>query len=157
MRISDWSSDVCSSDLAAARLRTLNPPFAATLARGSSDQAAAFAKVLLETRAAMPTLSHQPSVATLYHATSPRLRKVPLIAISQSGRSPDLLQAARDARTMGALLVVLVNDTASPLAEMADILIPLPADRKSVVMGKSVSARVDFGGSSCLKKKKTNI
>src|SRR3546814_14082211 len=126
MRISDWSSDVCSSDLAAARLRTLNPPFAATLARGSSDHAAAFATVLLETRAAMPTLSHQPSLATLYHATSPRLRTVPLIAISQSGRSPDLLQAARHARPKGPLLVVVGNGTGAPQGEGAAHLKPPP-------------------------------
>ncbi|SER18098.1 SIS domain-containing protein [Sphingobium sp. YR768] len=112
---------------AGARLRALAPPFAATLARGSSDQAAAFAKVLLETRAGMPTLSHAPSIGSLYKATSPRFKGVPLIAISQSGRSPDLIAAAADAQRQGALVVAIVNDAASPLAEMADICIPIHA------------------------------
>lgn len=118
---------------AAERLRALDPPFAATLARGSSDQAAGFAKVLLETRLKLPTLSHAPSIGALYHATSPRLGGTPMIAISQSGRSPDLLRAAEEARAAGALLVVLVNDEASPLAAMADILLPLHAGRETSV------------------------
>jgi glucosamine--fructose-6-phosphate aminotransferase (isomerizing) len=48
---------------AGKRLRDLAPPFAATLARGSSDQAAGFAKFLLETRVGLPTVSHAPRSA----------------------------------------------------------------------------------------------
>lgn len=124
-----------------ARLRSLNAPFAATLARGSSDQAAAFAKVLFETRAAMPTLSHAPSVGALYGATSPRFRGVPLIAISQSGRSPDLLRAAEDAQRQGAFVVAVVNDEGSPLAKRADSVIPVLAGvETSVAATKSYIA-----------------
>lgn len=126
---------------AGRRLRALAPPFAATLARGSSDQAAAFAKMLLETRAGVPTLSHAPSIGSLYRATSPRFRDVPLIAISQSGRSPDLIAAAQDARRQGALVVAIVNDESSPLAEMADICIPIHAGAET-----SVAATKSFIG-----------
>ncbi|WP_380928500.1 SIS domain-containing protein [Sphingomonas arantia] len=118
---------------AGRRLRELAPPFAATLARGSSDQAAAFAKFLLETHGQMPTLSHAPSIGSLYRATSPRFRGVPLIAISQSGRSPDLLAAAEDARAQGAIIVAVVNDAASPLAELAEIVIPVHAGAETSV------------------------
>lgn len=118
---------------AGARLRTLSPPFAATLARGSSDQAGAFAKFLLETHAGVPTLSHAPSVGSLYHATSPRFAGVPLIAISQSGRSPDLIAAAEDARRQGALVIAIVNDVASPLAQLAEIVIPVHAGPETSV------------------------
>src|SRR5690606_30842306 len=58
---------------------------------------------------------------------------VPLVAISQSGRSPDLLRAAADAQAAGAVLVVLVNDVESPLAALADILIPLHAGPETSV------------------------
>ncbi len=112
---------------AGRRLRALDAPFAATLARGSSDQAAGFAKVLLETRIGLPTLSHAPSVGALYHSTSVKLNGVPMIAISQSGRSPDLLRAAEAAKAVGAILIVLINDEKSPLAALADILLPLNA------------------------------
>ena len=123
------------------RLRALMPSFAATLGRGSSDQAAAFAKFLLETRAAVPTLSQSPSVGSLYHATSPNFRDTPLIAISQSGRSPDLLAAAQDAIDCDAALIAVVNDTASPLADLAQIVIPVHAGEET-----SVAATKSFIG-----------
>jgi len=126
---------------AAARLRALDAPFVATLARGSSDHAAAFAKVLIETHLRLPVLSHAPSIGALYNATSPKMRGVPLLVLSQSGRSPDLLGAAQAAQDQGAVIVALVNDTESPLAAMADILIPLRAGpEKSVAATKSFIA-----------------
>ena len=115
------------------RLRALDAPFAATLARGSSDQAAAFAKVLFETRADTPTLSHAPSVGALYRRTSHRLRGIPLFAVSQSGRSPDLLAAAEDAHRQGAFVVAIVNDEASPLAAQADLVVPIHAGAETSV------------------------
>jgi len=118
---------------AAERLRSLDAPFAATLARGSSDQAAGFAKVLLETRVGLPMLSHAPSIGALYHATSAKLAGVPMLAISQSGRSPDLIAAATEAQAAGATVVALVNDAESPLAAMADILIPIHAGAETSV------------------------
>lgn len=118
---------------AGARLRELAPPFAATLARGSSDQAAGFGKFLLEIYGQLPTLSHAPSTGSLYHATSPNFRNVPLIAISQSGKSPDLLAAAKEASEKGALVVAIVNDATSPLAELADIVIPVHAGPENSV------------------------
>src|SRR5436305_499459 len=108
--------DVCEAQLernatlvreAGRRLRDLAPRFAATLARGSSDQAAGFAKHLLEIHAGIPTLSHAPSVGSLYRASSPHFRGIPLIAISQSGRSPDLIAASEDAQRQGAIVVAL--------------------------------------------------
>lgn len=116
-----------------ARLRRLDAPFAATLARGSSDHAAAFGKVLFELLCATPTLSHAPSIGALYRATSHRMAGVPLIAVSQSGRSPDLLLASEEAKKKGALLIALVNDAASPLGSMGDITIPLLAGPETSV------------------------
>lgn len=118
---------------AGAYLRSLDAPFAATLARGSSDQAAMFGKVLLETRARVPTLSHSPSIASVYHATSSKFSGVPVLAISQSGRSPDLLAAAAEAKERGAVVVAVVNDEASPLAAMAQIVIPVHAGAETSV------------------------
>ena len=122
-------------------LRRLDPPFVATLARGSSDHAASFAKVLIETHLRLPVLSQSPSIGSIYRATSPHFRGIPLLAISQSGRSPDLLAAAQDAKSRGAVLIVFVNDVASPLATLADILIPLHAGpERSVAATKSFIA-----------------
>lgn len=126
---------------AVARLRVLDPPFAATLARGSSDHAAGFAKYLFETRLRLPVLSHAPSTGALFQATAPSFRNVPLIAISQSGRSPDILRASEDAQRAGAIVVAMVNDETSPLATLADIVIPLGAGpEKAVAATKSFLA-----------------
>ena len=144
------AAQVCARQVAAnrdlmrdlgRRLRGLDAPFAATLARGSSDQAAAFAKVLFETRVATPTLSQSPSLGALYGATSPRFRGVPVFAISQSGRSPDLIRAAEDARRVGAFVIAVVNDAGSPLASLADFTIPVEAGpERSVAATKSFIA-----------------
>ena len=110
----------------AARLRERTPHTAITLARGSSDHAATFAKYLIETRLGIPTLSAAPSVASLY-GTRARTEKMLCLAISKSGRSPDLLAGARGARDGGATVLALVNEPDSPLAAIADGLLPLHA------------------------------
>ena len=110
-----------------ARLRALDAPFAATLARGSSDHAAAFAKWLFELVCGTPVLSHAPSIGALYHRTSQRFAGIPLIAISQSGRSPDLIAAAAAIQARGGLAIGFVNDLGSPLAALSNIVIPLHA------------------------------
>ncbi|MGH8495898.1 MAG: SIS domain-containing protein [Gammaproteobacteria bacterium] len=103
-----------------------------TVARGSSDHAASYAKYLIETRLGMLTSSAAPSVASLYDTRS-HLRDSVLLAISQSGRSPDLLATVRAAREVGACTVAMVNDEASPLAAMSHYAIPLCAGAETGV------------------------
>jgi glucosamine--fructose-6-phosphate aminotransferase (isomerizing) len=122
------------------RLREHKPRALITLARGSSDNAATFARYLIETRAGVLTSSASPSVGSLYAAT-PDLAGTAVLAISQSGRSPDLLAAAEQASANGALLVAMVNDETSPLAQLAEIVVPLEAGpERSVAATKSFVA-----------------
>jgi glucosamine--fructose-6-phosphate aminotransferase (isomerizing) len=116
----------------AARLRNAPPRAMTTLGRGSSDNAATYARYLVETRLGIMTASSSPSVSSVYEA-SPDLEGVLTLAISQSGRSPDLLSAAQAAKAAGALVVALVNDEASPLAELADVTLPLRAGQETSV------------------------
>jgi glucosamine--fructose-6-phosphate aminotransferase (isomerizing) len=105
------------------RLRA-NPPVAmVTIGRGSSDHAATYARYLMETRLGILASSLSPSIFSVFNAPL-SLRNMLCLAISQSGRSPDLLAAARAARDSGAILVALVNDPDSPLAEIASIVLP---------------------------------
>lgn len=97
-----------------------------TVARGSSDHAATYAKYLVETKLGILTSSAAPSVASQY-AKSSHLRGGMLLAISQSGRSPDLLETVRAARAAGACTVALVNEESSPLAALAQYTVPLCA------------------------------
>jgi glutamine---fructose-6-phosphate transaminase (isomerizing) len=115
------------------RLHTLSPPLLFTCARGSSDHAATFAKFLFETRLGLPTVSQHPSISSLYGDSGEGTRGAAFFAISQSGRSPDLLAATGAARSSGALVATLVNDTGSPLAQMADIVLPLSAGPEASV------------------------
>jgi glucosamine--fructose-6-phosphate aminotransferase (isomerizing) len=109
-----------------ALLREMKPHAVVTCARGSSDNAATFAKYLIESRANILTSSAAPSLSSLYEA-QPDLRGVMCLAISQSGKSPDLLATVEAAKRGGALVIALCNSTDSPLAALADHLVPLCA------------------------------
>ena len=123
------------------RLRDLDPGVVITCARGSSDHAATFAKYLIETHAGVPVASHAPSTSSIYATAWRGLERVLFLAISQSGQSPDLIVSARAAKEAGALVVAMVNDPVSPLAELADVSIPLMAGpERSVAATKSYIA-----------------
>lgn len=107
-------------------LRRRPPPFVMICARGSSSHAGVYARYLIETRLGIPTLPAALSVSSVY-AKPQNLTGVLCLAISQSGQSPDILAAAKAAKRGGAMVVALVNDTHSPLAQMCDAMVPLHA------------------------------
>jgi len=124
----------------ALRLRAAPPPFAVTCARGSSDNAGTYAKYLLEIHQGLVTASVGPSISSVFGGT-PRMQGALCLTISQSGRSPDLLSLTDTARAAGAITVALVNDTESPLAQKAEIVLPLLAGlERSVAATKSYIA-----------------
>ncbi len=124
----------------ARRLRDAPPRAVSTIARGSSDHAATFAKYLIETVIGLSVTSTAPSISSVYRATA-QAENMLLIAISQSGRSPDLLSAVEAGQAGGAYLTAMVNDAASPLAELADTTLPLHAGaERSVAATKSYIA-----------------
>ena len=109
-----------------AQLRRLAPRAVITCARGSSDHAATYAKYLIETRAGVLTASAAPSVSSVY-GVSQDLRGCLFIALSQSGRSPDLLAAVAAAKAAGATILALCNSPGAPLIAAADLVIELRA------------------------------
>jgi glutamine---fructose-6-phosphate transaminase (isomerizing) len=117
----------------ANRLSAFKPSLIFTCARGSSDHAATYAKYLFETRLRIPTISQAPSISSIYGGALLHMKNAPFILISQSGRSPDLLASAKAAKTAGALVIAFVNDMASPLAEMAEVVVPLCAGPETSV------------------------
>ncbi len=104
-------------DLAHA-LRRSPPPFAVTIARGSSDHAASYAATLLGIEMGLVTASLAPSLVTRYGAAL-RLEGALALAISQSGASPDLVQTLQAAGAAGAVTAAIVNAQRSPLADAA--------------------------------------
>jgi glucosamine--fructose-6-phosphate aminotransferase (isomerizing) len=113
-------------------VRQLAPRIVVTCARGSSDHAATFAKYLIESHLGIPTASAAPSINSLY-GVQPELQRALMLVISQSGRSPDLLAAARSAREAGAHVVALCNSPEAPLNSIAHRAIPLRAGGESSV------------------------
>lgn len=122
------------------RLRSSPPSVVVTYARGSSDHAATYAKYLIETSMGIPVSSGALSVASIYRAPTVSGSAV-CIAISQSGRSPDVLAGVEAHKKAGNLVVALVNDETSPLASIADVVLPLCAGvERSVAATKSYIA-----------------
>jgi glutamine---fructose-6-phosphate transaminase (isomerizing) len=108
------------------------PRWVMIAARGTSDHAAVYAQYLLETHLGLPTGLAKPSVTTVYEA--PVAWKGGLVlAISQSGQSPDIVSVVRAARAAGALTVAITNDEASPLAAAAAHLLRCHAGRELAV------------------------
>ena len=110
----------------AARLKRRPPLFAVTCARGSSAHAAAFGKHLLERHLGIAVAPAAPNIASVYHREL-RLADQLFLAISQSGRSDDLIEMTAAAKNAGALTAAIVNDTASPLAAQCDFVLPMSA------------------------------
>lgn len=119
-------------DALSERLRSSPPKLVITCARGSSDHAATYGKYLIETLLGLPVASAAPSVTSVF-STEFQQTDALLIAISQSGRSPDLLSTVERYKAAGAYVVALVNDESSPLATMADCLLPLCAGAETSV------------------------
>lgn len=104
---------------AASALRDRNPPFMVSVARGSSDHVATYLKYASEILTGTPIASVGPSIASIYKREL-NLTGSACLSISQSGRSPDIVEMTRMAQSCGALSIALTNDADSPLAKVND-------------------------------------
>ena len=122
------------------QIRARAPKFVYMVGRGSSDHAGVFAKYLIEIELGLPVAAAAPSIASVYNKTL-QLADALVLVISQSGRSPDILAQVEMAKRSGAMVVALVNDTTSPLAEQAHFVLPLHVGaEKAVAATKSYLA-----------------
>lgn len=110
----------------AQAMRSSDPGLVVTVARGSSDHAATYLKYAVELLAGVPVASVGPSVASVYRRPL-RLAGAACIGISQSGRSPDIVEMMRAAATGGALSIAITNFADSPMAEASTHCLPLLA------------------------------
>src|SRR6476660_236066 len=104
-----------------AALRRQTPQVIVTCARGSSAHAATFGKHLIERHLGIPVSAVAPNIATVYRRRL-HLKGQMFLAISQAGRSDDIVESVALAREAGALTAALVNDTESPLATASDVV-----------------------------------
>jgi glucosamine--fructose-6-phosphate aminotransferase (isomerizing) len=121
-----------------AQLKRRPPQIVVTCARGSSAHAATYGKFLIERHLGIPVAAAAPSIASVYRQQL-RLDGQLFLAISQSGRSDDLVAQAKAAKQSGALTAALINAGDSPLASACDIVLPMSAGTE-----RSVAATKTF-------------
>ena len=102
------------------------------LARGSSDNAAVFGRYLAELRAGRPAGLAAPSLYTRYHATVD-WRGYLVVALSQSGATPEIISTCRAMRAGGAVVLGITNEPRSPLAGAVDLLLGTDAGPERAV------------------------
>ena len=123
-----------------ATIRNKSPRLVVTCARGSSAHAATYGKHLFERHLGIPVSAAAPNIASIYHG-SLAIRDQLFLAVSQAGRSADIVETAAMATASGAITVAVVNDTNSPLARACEFVLPMEAGPElSVAASKSFIA-----------------
>lgn len=110
------------------------------VARGSSDNAALYARYLIETFLRIPVSLAAPSVLTRYgqHIRYPKCLG---IGISQSGAAPDVAEVLESLRSDGHTTLAITNTPGSRLTHAAEFSLVLEAGlERSVAATKTYSA-----------------
>ena len=109
-------------ETAATLVSRAKPQWVSIVARGTSGHAAVYARYLIETRLGIPVSLTAPSTLGIYGARISWEGGL-VIAISQSGQSPDLLAAVEAATRAGAGAIAICNDAESPLAAACETVV----------------------------------
>ncbi|MCZ2527896.1 MULTISPECIES: SIS domain-containing protein [Streptomyces] len=118
------------------------PRFVLFAARGTSDNAALYAKYLVEVELGRPAGLASMSTTTAYGA-EPDLTDCLFVAVSQSGGSPDLVASAEAARRAGAVTLAVTNNPASPLAAACEFHVDvLAGEEKALPATKTYTAEL---------------
>ncbi|MEV8324802.1 SIS domain-containing protein [Kitasatospora sp. NPDC056731] len=126
----------------AAEIAARNPRFVLLTARGTSDNAALYAKYLIEILLGKPAGLTSMSTTTAYGA-KPDLTDVLVVTVSQSGGSPDLVASTKAAREAGAITLAVTNNASSPLAEVSEFHIDvLAGPEKALPATKTYTAEL---------------
>ncbi len=131
-------------DLAAAAhlIRDTSPALMVFAARGSSDHAAMYAQYLTHNVLRVPAVLATPSTVTAFGSELRYPRSV-MLAVSQSGESPDLLETVRSAQRAGVPVIAFTNNSSSSLAGLAEAHVGLSAGPElSVAATKTYTAEL---------------
>jgi glucosamine--fructose-6-phosphate aminotransferase (isomerizing) len=121
--VARMATDVSSLRDAVTAAKASGSRFVLFVARGASHNAAMYGKYLAAIHAGLPAGLAIPSAATLYGADMD-LRDCLVVGISQSGRTPDVMDYVSEARRRGAFTVAITHDETSPLAAVAQAVVP---------------------------------
>ena len=99
---------------------------------GSSDNAASYGMYAFGLLPGWTALRDSISL-TVYYGAKLDMSGCTALALSQSGRTPDVVEYARKARERGAFVVAVTNDAASELAQESDAVLELRAGAERAV------------------------
>ena len=116
----------------AARVREESPSFVYLAARGTSDNAGLYAKYLWGISNGIPVALAAPSMFSVFKKP-PRIGDSLVVGISQSGQSPDIVSVIEEGRRQGAMTLAITNDSDSPLANTAELVIDTVAGPEEAV------------------------
>jgi glucosamine--fructose-6-phosphate aminotransferase (isomerizing) len=112
------------------------------VARGSSDNAALHARYLMQLTSGRPVALAAPSLWTRYGADT-SLRGWLAVAVSQSGRTPEIIETVDRMRVAGARVVAVTNAEGSDLEAVADVTVSLEAgEERAVPATKTVTSSI---------------
>ena len=118
----------------------------AILARGSSDNAARVAAYSVQMRSGIPVSLLSPSVYTSFGQTPERYGDWVVLAVSQSGQTPEIVDLAGRFEAAGSLVVAVTNDENSALAQVAKVHLALDVGAETAVPAtKTVTAQMLAG------------
>lgn len=107
-------------------INQFHPNYIFIAARGSSDNAANYARYIFESYSGLPVALAAPSLFTLYRR-QPDLHKAWVIGVSQSGESEDIIEVLKEAKRQGAFTTAITNNPQSTLAKLATTIFDLNA------------------------------
>src|SRR5215471_13842592 len=139
---------LANSDMFAAiaeRIERARPRIVVFCGRGSSGHVGVYLRYLFEVRLGLLASASAPSVMTAYRRP-PDFQGALFVVVSQSGRSPDLINATELARKFGAVTLAIVNDEKSPAAKASELVLPISAGAEhSVAATKTVALSMIAG------------
>ncbi len=126
----------------AAEINRHKPSYLTIAARGSSDNAATFAKYIFASFNGLPVALATPSLYSIYKSP-PRLVGSLVIAISQSGESPDILAVLEEAKRQQVPALALTNSADSPLARAANwVILQHAGEEKTIAATKTYTTQL---------------
>ena len=132
-----------------AEIKRRDIRFVVLAARGTSDNAATYAKYLLQIVCGVPVALAAPSVHTLYEADV-NYSGALVIGVSQSGVGTDINAVIAHARKRGALTAAITNTENSDLAGIAEHLLLCHAGcEKAVAATKTYTTTLALFAPAC--------
>jgi glucosamine--fructose-6-phosphate aminotransferase (isomerizing) len=119
-------------DAVAERVAGLRPDLVRLVGHGSSDNAAAYGVYAFGLLAGWTAVRDSISLA-VYYGVDVDLGRSAVVALSQSGQTPDVVEYVERARSRGALTIAVTNAPASELGQAAELVLPLEAGPECAV------------------------